>query len=172
MVNALSPEYLVVLVPPTVGSFTPYPLRNATNIQTIHSASQSYYNSFLPSVIRENDLSEEVRNSVTISTFKCKLDSNIKSPLKFYFRRTRIGHIYHARLRTNCSSLNQHLFSNNIDNSPLCTCGAIEDTQHFLFVCNRYNDLRRELFDSVSVIRQPSLNLFLEMQNLLQIKIK
>ena len=37
MVNALSPEYLASLVPPTVGSLTPYPLRNATNIQTIHT---------------------------------------------------------------------------------------------------------------------------------------
>ena len=162
MVNALSSEYLVSLVPPAVGSLTPYPLCNATNIQTIHSAFQSYYNSFLPSVIRAwNDLSEEVRNSATISTFKCKLNSNIKSPPKYYFHGTQIGQIYHARLRTNCSSLNQHLFSKNIVNSPLCRCVAIEDTQHFLFVCNRYNDLRRELFDPVSVIRQPSLNLLL-----------
>ena len=53
MVNALSPEYLSSLVPPTVGSLTPYPLRNATNIQTIHSASQLYYNSFLQSFIRD-----------------------------------------------------------------------------------------------------------------------
>ena len=53
MVNALSPEYLVSLVPPTAGSLMPYPLHNATNIQTIHAASQSYYNSFLPSVIRD-----------------------------------------------------------------------------------------------------------------------
>ena len=104
-----SPEYLVSLVPPTVGSLTSYPLRNATNIQTIYSASQSYYNSFLLCVIRDwNDLSEEVRNSATISTFKCKLNSNIKSPPKYYFRGTRIGQIYHSRLRTNCSSLNQH----------------------------------------------------------------
>ena len=50
---------------------------------------------------------------------------------------TRIGQMYHARLRTAFSSLNQHLFSKNIVNSPSCTYGAIEDTQHFLFVCNR-----------------------------------
>ena len=120
MVNALSPEYLISLVPPTVGSLTPYPLRNATDIQTIHSASQSYYNSFLPSVIRDwNDLSEKVRNSATICTFKCKLNLNIKSPPKYYFRGIRIGQIYHARLRTNCSSLNQHLFSKKYCQQPL-----------------------------------------------------
>ena len=85
MVNALSPDYLSSLVPPTVGSLTPYPLRNATNIQTIHSALQLYYNSFLPSVIRDwNELSEEVRNSTTINSFKCKLNSNIRSPPKYY----------------------------------------------------------------------------------------
>ena len=79
MVNALSPEYLSSLVPPTVGSLTPYPLPNATNIHTIQSTSQLYYNSFLSSVIRDwNELSEDVRNSTTINSFKCKLNSNIR----------------------------------------------------------------------------------------------
>ena len=138
ILNALSPEYLSSLIPPTIGSITPYPLRNATYIQTIHSASQLYYNSFLLSVIRDwNELSEEVRNSATINSFKCKLNSNIQSPPKYYSCGTRIRQIYHARLRTVCSSLTQYLFSKNIFISPSCACGAIEYTQHFLFVCNR-----------------------------------
>ena len=60
-----------------------------------------------------------------------------------------------------CSALNQHLFSKNIVNSPSCSCGAVEDAHHFLFVCNLYTDLRRTLFQVVSVIQQPSLNLLL-----------
>ena len=162
MVNTLTPEYLSSLVPPTVGSLTPYPLRNGTDIQTIASSTQMYYNSFLPSAIRGwNEHSEETRNSTSISTFKSKLNSNIQIPPKYYNCGTRIGQIYHARLRTACSALNQHLFSKNIVNSPSCSCGAVEDAHHFLFVCNLYTDLRRTLFQVVSVIQQPSLNLLL-----------
>ena len=60
---------------------------------------------------------------------------------------------------TACSALNQHLFSKNIVNSPSCSCGAVEDSHHFLFVCNLYIDLRRTIFQVVSVIQQPLLNL-------------
>ena len=29
----------------------------------------------------------------------------------------------------------------NIVDNPYCTCGDIEDTHHFLFVCHQYTDL-------------------------------
>lgn len=162
MVNVLTPEYLSSLVPPTVGSLTPYPLRNGTDIQTIASSSQLYYNSFLPTAIRDwNELPEEIRNSTTISTFKRKLNLNIEKPPKYYTAGTRIGQIYHARLRTSCSALNQHLFSKSIINSPSCNCGAIEDTQHFLFSCNLHAAHRRDLFQTISNIQRPSLQLLL-----------
>ena len=44
---------------------------------------------------------------------------------------------------------------------PYCTCGDIEDTHHFLFVCHQYTDLRRDLLNSVSDICQPNLNVLL-----------
>ena len=59
MQNDLSPDYLCSLVPPTVGSTSSYPLRNANDLQIIHANSQLYYNSFLPSAVREwNELPE------------------------------------------------------------------------------------------------------------------
>ena len=82
-------------------------------------------------------------------------------PTKFYFTGKRLEQIYHARLRTNCSPLNQHLFSKNIIDSPTCACGAVEDTYHYLFVCNRFSNLRQELFNTVSMICQPTLNVLL-----------
>ena len=69
--------------------------------------------------------------------------------------------IHHSRLRTNCSSLTSHLFSKNIIDSPLCICGAIEDTRHYLFECTRYLDLRQELINAVSAICEPTLNVLL-----------
>ena len=98
MVNALTPEYLSSLVPLSAtygGSLTPYILRNGTDIQTIASLTQMYYNSFLPSAIRGwNEHSEETRNSTSISTFNSKVNSNIQRSPKYYNCGTRIGQIY------------------------------------------------------------------------------
>ena len=141
--NDLSPNYLSSLVPPTVGSTSTYPLRNSKNLHTIYVLnSQLYSNSFLPSAIRDwNELPEEIRSAPSLSAFKHKLNRNIRVPPKFYFTGKRLGQIYHARLRTICSSLNIHLFSKKLTDSPLCACGSVEDTYHYLLVCNRFSNI-------------------------------
>ena len=78
MFNNPSPEYLSSLIPTTVNNISRYNLRNAQNIQTIDPRSTQYYNSFLPSYIREwNNLSLDVRNSDSIIIFKRKMNSDI-----------------------------------------------------------------------------------------------
>ena len=67
--------------------------------------------------------------------------------------------MHHARLRLNCSSLRQHLFSKDIVDRPLCECGAIEDTKHFFLECNRYRNLRVELNNTVSLTCPQTLNI-------------
>ena len=162
MQNGLSPDYLTSLVPATVGSTSSYPLRNASNLQTIHANSQVYYNSFLPSVVRDwNELPEQTRNSPSLNSFKKSINVNISTPPRYYNTGKLLGQIYHARLRTSCSSLRQHLFSKNIIDSPQCVCGSIEDTHHYLFVCQQFANLRRELLNSVSDICHPNLNVLL-----------
>ena len=49
----------------------------------------------------------------------------------------------------------------NIVDSPYCTCGDIEDTHHYLFVCNQFTYLRRDIINSVSDICQPNLSVLL-----------
>ena len=162
MQNGLTPDFLSSLVPPTVGSTTTYNLRNFSNLQTVHASSQLYYKSFLPSVTRSwNELSEDKRNSTSVAVFKSKLQCNVRSPPSFFFDGKRTGQIHHARLRLNCSSLSQHLFSKNIVESPLCECGAVEDTKHFLLECHRYRNLRVELNNTISLICPPTLNILL-----------
>ena len=68
----------------------------------------------------------------------------------YYFAGTRNGQMYHTRLRTSCSTLNHHLYSGNIIQSPLCPCGAVEDTKHFLFECPRYDEIRHEMITEVA----------------------
>ena len=162
MINGFCPGYLCSLVLPTVKSASSYSLRNAANLQTIHSNTQQYFNSFLPSAIREkNDLPLVIRDSTTVTAFKYKLNSNLTQPPSLFHTGNRIGQIYHSRLRTNCSSLNSHLFSKNIIDSPLCICGAIEDTSHYLFVCTRYLDLRQDLINAVPAVCEPTLSVLL-----------
>ncbi|MCG8077918.1 MAG: reverse transcriptase family protein, partial [Candidatus Thiodiazotropha taylori] len=159
MRNNLCPDYLSSLVPSNVGSTVQYNLRNVSDIRTINTNTQLYYNSFLPSAIREwNELPRDLQESQTITSFKYRLNSNITRPPPYYLTGNRLYQIHHTRLRLNCSALNQHLFSKNIIPSPLCACGEIEDSRHFLLICNRYQHIRVALINSVSVICEPTLN--------------
>ena len=56
----------------------------------------------------------------------------------FVYVGSRLGHIFHARIRMGCSALNSDLFRKNIVNSPRCTCGAIETPTHYLLNCPNY----------------------------------
>ena len=136
-------------MPATVGSASTYPLRNSSDLQTLHTNSRLYHTSFLP------------RNSPNLNIFKNSLKSNLITPPRYYNTGERLGQIYHARLRTACSPLRQHLHSKIIVDNPYCTCGDIEDTHHFLFVCHQYTDLRRDLLNSVSNICPPNLNVLI-----------
>ena len=159
MNNGLCPSYLTSLVPPTVGNNTIYSLRNATNIQTIHARSQLYYNSFLPSVIRDwNTLPMDTRNANSLNSFKYKLNTDIKLPPVYFNDGTRHGQIYHSRLRTGCSSLNSHLYAKHLIDSPLCICGEVEDTNHYLLQCDRYADLRRDMLNTITTFCPPTFN--------------
>ena len=162
MKSGLCPTYLSSLVPPSVGNNTVYSLRNANDIQTLQTNTQLYYNSFLPSAVRLwNDLPDEIQNSITIASFKRGLSVNRHSPPAHYNAGKRLGQIYHSRLRTKCSSLNEHLFSRNIVDSSLCTCGSVEDTKHFIRECPLYFNLRQEMLTVISEFCLPSLNVIL-----------
>ena len=52
MYNHLTPIYLSSLIPPQVNEISRYNLRNSDHIQTIRAYSKQYYNSFLPSTLR------------------------------------------------------------------------------------------------------------------------
>ena len=115
MQHEMSSDYLASLVPPTIRSTTSYQLRNSSDLLTLHASSQLYFNSFLPSVIGEwNELPEITRELPSIATFKHELNSDKMKIPTYYFDGNRISQIYHVQLKTNCSSLNEHLFPKNI----------------------------------------------------------
>ena len=144
MQNGSAPDYLVDLVPPRVGNETPYSLRNADNYQQVHANSRLYFDSFLPSTIREwNNLPADVKSAQTLTSFKYKFERNTPKIPKYYFFGDRGNQILHTRLRTECSTLKFHLYRRNFIPEPYCTCGAVENTSHFLFKCPKFNAFRR-----------------------------
>ena len=87
MIKGLAPTYLNQLVPNLVHNRSQYSLRNSNNILSVHANSTLYFNSLLPSVIRAwNNLPIEIRNSTSVTQFKCKLAEHInKPPIWFHF---------------------------------------------------------------------------------------
>ena len=159
MTNDLTPTYLTSLIPSTVENTSAYNLRDSQNIRPLLTRTQLYYKSFLPSCIREwNEIPLNIRNSTSLLSFKQQLNkNNIKVPV-YYSSGNRLLQIHHTRLRTKCSSLNQHLHSKNIINDPLCACGSVETTNHFLLECPQYIQARRDMITTLSTFCVPSLN--------------
>ena len=78
MVNNFTPSYLSSIVPQPVNAASAYNFRNQNNIQSIATRTNYYFNSFLPSTIREwNSIPLDTRNSGSIETFKRKLNHDV-----------------------------------------------------------------------------------------------
>ena len=156
MNNNISPDYLSSLEPQSVETTT-HSLRDATNIRQSLTRTQLYYNSFIPSRIRLwNDLPVETIASNTFTSFRYQINKNIRRPPNYYTVGDRFAQIQHTRLRTSCSSLNQHLFSKNIISDPYCLCGSVETTKHYLLECQSYS-ARTEMINRISRYRMPNL---------------
>ena len=111
MNTGFSQNYLSSLIPAFVEDSTTYYLRDANNFRHTLSRTQLYYRSFLPSGIRAwNDLFLKVRQSNSLLSFKYQLNKKLKKPPKYYYIGNQLSQIQHTRLRTDCCSLNHHIF--------------------------------------------------------------
>ncbi|MES9883011.1 MAG: reverse transcriptase family protein [Sedimenticola sp.] len=161
MKEGLSPEYLSNILPPEIDN-PRYSLRNADDLQTIRTRTALYYNSFLPSTIREwNSLPVEVRNAPSLNCFKNKVKPTIHQVPTYYYAGPRYLQVIHTRLRMKCSALNFDLFRKNIIESPNCQCGHVEDTSHYFFHCTQYIAHRNQLLDTIRTYCQPTMHTIL-----------
>ena len=171
MVNNIAPLYLSSLVPPIVQSVSHYNLRNANDLKSVNSRTTQYFNSFLPSVIRDwNSLPCADRNVEAIDSFKRNLNQHRATVPKYFYTGNRKSQILHTRLRLGCSSLNYDLFLKNIVESSLCRCGDIENTEHFFLRCTLYSAQRVELLRHVSEYCTVTLDILLKGNALLSIE--
>ena len=73
MFNDLTSLCLSSRVPALVQNASRYNLRNSNDTQTVSSHTTLFYNSFLPSTIRDwNRLNPDIRNAGTLGAFKQK----------------------------------------------------------------------------------------------------
>jgi len=155
-----TPEYLSNIVPQQLSEVHNYNTRRANDIQNLHCRTSYYKNSFLPSVINEwNSIPDDIKLNASKPAFKTYLNStNCKIP-KYFNYGPRKGQVLHARLRLNCSSLNDHLFSKHLTDSRLCSCGQIENVKHYLLHCNNFTNVRERTIGTLN--RNISLNTLL-----------
>ena len=112
MTNCLSPPYLSDLVPTTVSNSSNYNLcNNSYNIHLVNPRTSLYYNSFLPSAVRDwNNIPDEHRNVDSLMAFKNVLGRDKPvSPKRYLFGNWK-EQILYTRLRTSCSVLNYDLY--------------------------------------------------------------
>jgi hypothetical protein len=158
MCHNSTPSYLSELLPTKFGANS----RHANNFHTLSSRSNTYFNSFLPSTIREwNKLPEPTKACRSLASFKRHLNSNIRSVPSHFYHGNRKLQVSLTRIRTKCSALNQHLFSKGISGSPLCVCGQPEDAKHFFLSCPLFQCPRTVLINNLSSVCPVSINTIL-----------
>ena len=121
--------------------------------------------SCIPSSIRLwNSLQDDLKNLSTLQTFKKHITSSFNNscvPSHFTIGNRYIS-ILHARLRNNCSNLNNDLFRNHLRDNPLCDlCGMIEDAIHYFFHCRKFTIEWQVLNDTVRVFHPLSIDMIL-----------
>ena len=103
--NNFAPQYLCDICPRNIRVISNYGFRNIKNIQTPISHKNYYLNSFFPSTVRNwNNLSLDIRSSLSVATFKSKL----KKIAKYIFGKYVCfgsSAIMHSRLRMGLSGL-------------------------------------------------------------------
>jgi len=146
MYNVLAPRYLSSLIPNPVGNITSYNLRNSSNLNIscrsqLLSKSLIHQQSTLGTLLLTRfghlwTLSEVAR------TYRCSITKVIVRHVSIM-----LDFVPTAAISTNIS------LHKNIVESPLCTCGNIEDTYHFFFSCPLYMGSRFELYNQLFAYR-------------------
>ena len=143
------PDYISDLIPPLVGEVSNYPLRNANDFTTPRTRTETFRKSCIPSsVALWNSLDSSVRDIDSFKRFKNTLKTSLfpKIPTSLS-KGNRYLSVIHCRIRNGCSNLNNDLFRNHLNVSPLCSCGNGNETaDHFFFECPLFNDQRLTFF--------------------------
>ena len=151
MMYNTAPEYLVSLLPLTVGDRTEYNLRNADDLDVPFAGSRSAYNSFIIRGARLwTNLPTHLQTIPKIEKFKYELIKNKPESNKLFYLGNRRDNVILSKLRMNCSELKSHLYNLKIITDKSCICGYVnEHPVHFFFDCPLYSEPRRRLHEKI-----------------------
>ena len=155
-----SPGYLFVEIPDE--RTVPYNLRTIRAYDQGSCRTVRFANTYFQNTLYEwNLLSDEIKNSLTITEFKRKLLAIIR-PLgnSCYDIHDIKGVTLLTKLRLKFSALKDHCFRHRLDClTPMCNCGAEkEDNEHYLLHCPIFDLTRADLFGQLSEI--PALDIY------------
>ena len=144
----MSRNYLIFSGAPLHGNN--YPFRNPPVVGQIRARTEKFKSSFYSHSLTEwNKLDPEIRESSSVSVLKKKLFSQIRPPANsVYGIHNPKGIAYLTQLRMGLSKLNFHKFKHNFKDTinPMCPVNdGIEDTEHFLLLCNSFRQQRCSL---------------------------
>ena len=120
--TGMVPSYIQDLIPPLVSEVTDYPLRNTRNITVPYNRTSISQKSCILSSIRLwNSLADDLKDLPSLPNFKKHIISNFNLSCvpPYYIMGNRYSSVIHARLRNNCSSLNNDIFRNHVRDNPL-----------------------------------------------------
>ena len=115
------------------------------------------------SIVKEKKIKENRNNNSSIRcnpskfTLKNYINRDTKKVPTYYNTGCRKGQILHARLRLNCSGLNEHLFQKHIVLSSLCKCGKVESSKHYLLECHNYRLIRTQTIYTLPIYNVQTL---------------
>ena len=152
-INKLTPDYTRDPIPPLHENN--YPFRNPPVVGQIRARTEKFKSSFYPHSLSEwNKLDPEIRESSSVSVLKKKLFSKIRPPANsIYGIHNPKGIAYLTQLRMGLSKLNFHKFKHNFKDTinPMCPVNdGVEDTEHFLLLCNSFREQRCSLLAGVN----------------------
>lgn len=161
MFHGKVPNYLLNLLQTQLLSNESHNTRSTNSIREIYARTKLYYDSFLPNTIRLwNTIPSNVQNNPSILSFKKYLNKNKITVPEYYHIGSRIGQILHSQLRLECSTLNLYMFNRNLCPSPFCSCGSVENTDHYLLHCPKYATIRNITINTLANSTDPNLLLY------------
>ena len=115
-----------------------------------------FKNYFFPSAIIEwNNLDSNIRNSENLALFKKHILAFIRPSANSTFHCLNPNGLkLITRLRLGLSHLRFHKFKHSFQDTlnPICNCGTVEATTHYLLPCPSFSNERLTLFNKLQSI--------------------
>jgi len=155
IVHNRAPPYLQPHIPQTVQERTQgrYQLRNNRNLSQPPARTETFKNSYFPSMVDVwNNTDPAIKSISTRTTLKTTLCRTTPKPSPFFSLGKRSINVVLARIRMECSELNSHLFANHVIAHPLCQCGQVETAAHYFLECPMYTLHRLRLVNQLRLL--------------------